>query len=71
MSKLAKFYIAQTGRPFKERYKKHFSRIKTKARIHLNIMETDPMYGTVEKKGHNNKGRELNVLEEFQMYKQF
>jgi hypothetical protein len=72
-----KAYIGQTGRNFKTRFKEHIQDIKnnrTKTGFSQHILNTGHEYNTIENFMNiikiQNKGKLLNTLEKFYIYKE-
>jgi hypothetical protein len=69
-------YIGQTGRTFKVRYKKHIQAIRNNnvnSGYSNNILNTGHTYGTINDTmdfiRNGRKGRHLNTLEKYHIYK--
>jgi hypothetical protein len=69
------YYIGQTGRNFKQKYKEHINDIrqhKEKSGYSQHILNTNHRYGTIDNKMktlyRGKKGRLLNTVEQFYIY---
>lgn len=77
-SECPKFYIGQTGRTFKCRYREHIQSIKSnnkttqKSTFAEHILETQHSYKNISENMEilniANKGRRMNILEEYNIY---